>query len=365
MYRLPLLFLIILGNFLISFAQEKAIGLQSINFEPKFYVGNIFDHTPKLSHLIKGFCTSTELGISKQSSSNKYWSVKRNYPHFGLSLIYATLGNKEVLGNAISIVPTTLFSFFKPASFLRFRLGVGLTYSTKRFHIVDNPTHTAIGSHLNAAAQLHLFTYFKLKENTFLNAGIGLLHFSNGAYRLPNLGINIYGVNLGISFMKDRAIIYLDPDTMKAEKANEFVTLRTAISFKEFDAPGGPRYPMHEFSVAYPFYKSEIKRVYLGVDGFYDKAIYYSLVTTGSGIENKHKYAMRSGIWLGYELKMNKVSLIGNWAYYIFTPTTPRSMFYQRWGVQYNATDNISFNLTMKVHYFVVDVFAWGVSYRL
>ncbi|MBL4716590.1 MAG: acyloxyacyl hydrolase [Bacteroidia bacterium] len=365
MYKLTLLFLTILSNYVISYAQESANCLQSINFEPKFYVGNILDHTSKLSHLIKGYCTSTELGFNKQSNSNKYWSVKRNYPHFGLSLIYTTMGNKEVLGNAISLVPNSYFSFFKPNSFLRFRLGVGLSYLTKRFHIVDNPTHTAIGSYLNAAAQLHLFTYFKLKGNTFLNTGIGLLHFSNGAYRLPNLGINIYGMNLGISFMKDRATEYLDSDTMKPAKANELVNFRTAISFKEFDAPGGPRYPMYELSVAYPFYKSEIKRAFIGVDGFYDKAIYYSLITTGSGIENKHKYSMRSGVWLGYELKMNKVSLIGNWGYYIFTPTAPRSMFYQRWGVQYNATDNISFGLTMKVHYFVVDVFAWGISYRL
>ena len=340
--------------------------IAQVNIEPKFYVGQILNHSDKLSHLIKGYCTLSEIAFSTQVKGKKYWEVKRHYPLLGISLFYGTFGNPEILGNAISIIPRMDFSIGKPESKFRIRFGPGIAYLTKRFDLIENPTHTAIGSHLNLTGQLQFFTSFPLKKYISFNTGIGIFHYSNGAWKLPNLGINIYAVNIGISFMKPTEIKYKDPDTVSFIKPpKEIINIRTGIGWKEYRTIGGPRYTQYVISAGTPLINSPINKIYIGTEGFYDKSIFYGITTNGSHEKNPHQKSIRGAGWVGYHFVMSKVSLSWHWGYYFYSPVAARNKLYQRMGVDYQFYKRFYAGFYTKIHFFVIDAFEWSLGIRI
>lgn len=336
-----------------------------VNIESKFYVGQILNHSDKLTHLIKGNSTLSEFAISTQLKGKNYWEIKRHYPLMGISLFYCTMGNQEILGNAISIIPHGDFPIRRPDSKFIIRFGPGIAYLTKKFDLIKNPTHTAIGSHLNLTGQLQFLFSFPLKKNIGINTGIGIFHYSNGAYKLPNLGINIYAANIGISFMKPTEIIYKNPDTISCPETKEFINIRTGIGWKEYRTIGGPRYTQYVLSAGTPLINSEINKIYAGAEGFYDESIYYGFTTNGSNEKNLHQKSIRGAAWVGYHFVMSKVSLSWHWGYYFYSPVAARNKLYHRMGVDYQFYKKFYVGFYTKIHFFVVDAFEWSMGVRI
>ena len=61
----------------------------------------------------------------------------------------------------------------------------------KTFDIQHNFQSLAIGSHLNANVILRFEKEINIHKSQSLNFGIGLNHLSNGAFKTPNLGLNL------------------------------------------------------------------------------------------------------------------------------------------------------------------------------
>ncbi len=74
---------------------------------------------------------------------------------------------------------------------------------SKKYLIANtNNRNIVIGSHINTKIVFRAEKEFSLSANNHLNLGIGVCHFSNGAYQTPNLGINFLLFNLGYSYIK-------------------------------------------------------------------------------------------------------------------------------------------------------------------
>lgn len=73
--------------------------------------------------------------------------------------------------------------------------GFGLGYLTTTYFTNGNPL---IGSHLNFSSRLALNAATSITNNLKLSVGVDVLHFSNGAMRTPNNGININSLSFGL-----------------------------------------------------------------------------------------------------------------------------------------------------------------------
>ncbi len=80
------------------------------------------------------------------------------------------------------------------------KMGIGLAYATKKYSKGSNEIHNAIGSHLNAYVQLRFGLEWKIAKSLRLVTAFTYNHYSDGAVKLPNLGINTLTGTLGIIY---------------------------------------------------------------------------------------------------------------------------------------------------------------------
>jgi hypothetical protein len=130
--------------------------------------------------------------------------VLHNYPSIGLTFYYSGFGNDSIsaeLGKVFALYPFINFPITPgESSRLTFKLGVGVSYLTNKFDPKENYHNYAIGSHVNASINLSFEYRQRIVDRLHWVTSAGLTHFSNGATRSPNMGINILSAATGLSW---------------------------------------------------------------------------------------------------------------------------------------------------------------------
>jgi len=104
--------------------------------------------------------------------------------------------------------PSAIYYFFKmPFKFtgdkkLSFSYGAafGLSYNFNPFDEVDNPVNVFIGSYSNYYVHLEFSALYEFSNRFSVDGALGFKHFSNGAFKLPNAGINLVPVTIGLRY---------------------------------------------------------------------------------------------------------------------------------------------------------------------
>ncbi|HTM99290.1 MAG TPA: acyloxyacyl hydrolase [Pedobacter sp.] len=105
--------------------------------------------------------------------------------------------NKNQFGNAYTLIGALNFSLVNIKRLkVIFSPGLGFSYLDETWYTNKNPI---IQSHLNFASLVALKMSYELSENTKILTGLSTLHFSNAAIRIPNSGMNMFGLSLGLA----------------------------------------------------------------------------------------------------------------------------------------------------------------------
>ena len=184
-----------------SIAQPSDLSVFSVG-----HAGWLSKHRPVMEHVPQEHVYGFELGVKRRLNGRNYQGKARDFHHayghpdFGLSFIYTGTGNKELMGQAYGLIGSGFMKLHQSERFqLVFRMGAGLGWVEKTFDRLENHKSIAIGSHLNMMGRFGLHGNYSLgKVNVF--AGLGLTHFSNGSFRTPNLGINVFAAHAGLSY---------------------------------------------------------------------------------------------------------------------------------------------------------------------
>ena len=171
------------------------------SFSASGHFGFILPHHADMRYLINSHVPGGEINFfkppKKSSDENKCIFY---VPERGIGVLFFDLGNPEQLGKGIAFSPYFNFKINRSEKFnLMLRVGSGIGYVTKPFDRLSNHKDNVIGSHLNGFMNMRLNTCLNFSNIFRMDAGIGIAHFSNGAVKLPNLGINIVTVNLGFA----------------------------------------------------------------------------------------------------------------------------------------------------------------------
>ena len=110
-------------------------------------------------------------------------------------------GDQEIFGSAYGLLPFVKFNIVrsKPVDFYA-RLGAGLSYISRSYHPVTNPTNNVIGSKINSIIQFRMGLDFAVHPEVDIVLAGTLTHYSNSSTQAPNLGINLPTVNLGVVY---------------------------------------------------------------------------------------------------------------------------------------------------------------------
>jgi hypothetical protein len=200
--------------------------------------GFLMPHHPDMGYLIDGHVVGGEVSIIANTDGSKPWHHWYNFPQWGFTLSAYDLGS-EFMGSAFSgrvffDLPVT------KKKTIGLKLAIGAGWITDPFDADENIHNSAIGSHLNASLSVESYVNLMLGKNLLLQPGIAIHHYSNGAMQMPNSGINLAMLRLGIQYRKPRKEIRLNPEF--EDKGKNSLFLGISGGMKEIKPIGGEKY---------------------------------------------------------------------------------------------------------------------------
>ena len=314
-----------------------------------------------------------ELSLHRNTYGQHRWEVLHNYPSIGFTFYYSGFGNDSIaaeLGKVFALYPFINFPFTSnESSRLTFKLGVGLSWLTNKFHPTENFHNYAIGSHLNAAINLSFEYRQRIVERLHWVTSVGLTHFSNGATRTPNMGINIFSVATGFSW-------YLAPPKTRIDKKlrpknylfefdgkRHFVTdYQYTLGFKDMSQQYGTHqyFFVHNIAANFMFQITERDRLGLGLEMVYDNSD--KITKPNWGIY------LKPGFLFAYEMMLDRVSFMFNAGVRNNVPLNSKTfglLFYQKVAVRYYFNENLFTTLAFTTYDIKADFISIGIGYHI
>jgi hypothetical protein len=354
--------LVILLLFVSSFAKAQDL-FHNTEIVARAHYGYIWAHRPKIEHIVTGHTSGFEISYQHQTDGSKWWQVVHGYPQWGFSLIHLNLANPELLGNADALVSYIKMPFVRTKKFqFALQVSCGLGYLSQRWQRTEDYKNLAISSHINAAIQFIAETRYRLSKKISANLNYGVTHFSNGAFHLPNLGINNISLNGGLTYHFSEPGKYLAPDLPEMDKHWQLDVIY-GFGVKENLPPADVQFFAHSLSASFlkPF--TYTSSVCIGPDFFYDLSL-MRVIDDAASKSDLHKNVFRSGVHLGYELLVNKLTMLFHMGGYYYDKVKLDGSVYHRVGIKYAVTQQLFTNLTLKTHYFRADFVELGAGWK-
>ena len=278
--------------------------------------------------------------------------------------------------------------FARITPWLSFNGELNLGYSTNWNHYdrFDNEDNVAIGWKSNIYASLDLYLRFLLSKHWDAKLGFSFDHFSNGATRMPNRGINMLTpiLTLGYRIHETEELLRNSPPFIKQrQKYHLEYDVWAMLSVKQIYFDGSntqltTNYVDYRFRIFALSYATLLTRSYkykygLSVDFLYDESVgakadyilnpsdnkYYEHVTLG---DKKDHFSL--GLSLKGEIVLPYFSVFGNMGISIIHKDDNLPRFYQMMGVKVQPQGTYFATMGIRAAYFSKAQFiTWGVGY--
>jgi len=296
---------VLLGNYLI-FAQTK----NSYSYELQYLNGKvlpIYNNFPSSTGV-----KSVEGKFGVQLNGGKYWHQFFHYPKLIFNTSFTDFGNKDVMGHAYSVFPTLERKKILKNNFdFTFEIGAGVAYFDHPYSAISNPENIVIGSDFTAiiaggASLQKRIGQFGVK------VGGAFRHFSNGHYKVPNVGANVFSIDVGARYYFSDKVEVNEFESLGLDKGLKYYTY-AGFGMHEVEGTilpaGGPKYPV--YFTAFGLKKRISYKIRLLVELNYNYFTdYHDMILNGQLYEDKvNLRSSKVVLFVGHELIFNRVSL--------------------------------------------------------
>ncbi|MCX6234560.1 MAG: acyloxyacyl hydrolase [Bacteroidetes bacterium] len=313
-----------------------------------------------------------EISLGKATYGQQFWEQMYSYPDIGIVYYHSGLGISPYLGTANALFPYINFPIIKTKTItIGFRLGAGIGYLTKKFERLENFKHLAIGSHINFAGNLMLELNYRLNDFYWFTAGLTLTHFSNGSFKLPNYGLNVPAISIGLQRFFNRQNVPIQKRLYSPTKPFDFdihriieFNLTGVFGFKDLQALVGKKffvYSLFGTALKQISYKSKFGG---GFDVSYDGSDEKILEKNHVIVENKFSL-IKTGLNIAYQLALGKLAFDFNYGMYLSGKDQSDGSVYQKVSIKYDFSEHLYANITLKVHWGRADFIGWGMGYKI
>jgi hypothetical protein len=368
--------LILTLNVLISFlsfsmlcgnlhAQVSEDSKNSLEFSPQFSLG-VFTAQNKLS----GTAYGGELIYHMNTTRNpRPWMKALNLKSLDLVFNYKNMGDIVMVsdprpnrfGDSYALLGALNFSLLKvKKTELLVTSGLGLGYLGETWFTNEN---VLIGSHLNFSSRIALKLTTQISTSTNLSAGVDILHFSNAGTRVPNNGMNVSSVSLGIV------------QSLSAKKitAGDTTYWRKPLAYKKHSVDFGinigrrgvyrSKDGLYKTGI-YAGYNYRLNTVFGlsgGVDAIYYHTIYDPLRNGETYQSNASSFdRWRVGAAIGPDLWMGRLALIAKYGYYLHYDSLKDIKTYWTAGLKYSVLDWAAIQAKIYIHKTEADFVGFG-----
>ncbi len=329
----------------------------------QYHYRYIWPHRPELKEHARKPARAIEFQLGWKTSGVQKWHEYYNLPSYGFGFSFTDLGNPEVLGEVRSGFMFMEFVLGQTASLKRnFRVNLGLSHFNTYYDPEENPENHFIGTPWNGHFNMNYLLSFRIAENLFLLPGASFTHFSNGAYRKPNRGINMFDVNLGLRyrFGEDGPAISLAGIYEYEPREEQLLLVTYSVGLMQRDI-GDPTYMARTLTVNPVIQKKNRSRWGLGIDLFYDD---HAREQADAADENAgYLDYLRTGGFVSCDIVFNRLSLLINLGTYLYYGYEPINPIYKRIGLRYTTNSGLLAHLGLKAHSGRADYVEWGLGY--
>jgi hypothetical protein len=250
------------------------------------------------------------------------------------------------------------------------RLGNGIAYVTKHYKRKHpDSLNTAISNSINDFVIARSDLRYHINEHWDVQAGVNVTHISNASYRKPNLGINMWGIHMGLRYFPvtskpNRALFPWQP-----KNGRWLAQLRVGMSMVSAQAPLGPLYPVYIVSAFGSRRWVGKNKFFAGIDYSYhgDINAYLRDNKLETGHEASRSY--KSALFVGNEFLMGRVGIVLQAGAYIKQAYIRRDAIYQKAGLNYylvqkekGAVKECFLSVFLKTHRTVAEFGELGVG---
>ncbi|MGK7390479.1 MAG: acyloxyacyl hydrolase [Candidatus Cyclobacteriaceae bacterium M2_1C_046] len=354
------------ASIFLSLLGISAIAQSNIEIQGEYARGFILEHSPSISHLTRSHPTSFWISAYKYTDGRKEWESRYNYPKIGATLFIMDYQN-PVLGKSIGLIPNYSFYLGDPLGSINgyFKIGIGPSYHTNPYDKVENNKNNVISTTFTYGTFLQSGATIKLSKQLIFNTGLSFTHFSNGSFKKPNAGINIISWNSGITYnLNNNPVEYRT--TAKEDSLNTkwqpFVQVSGGLSETVKIRSG--TYPFINIQLLMDKRLSYKSRIALGLEYFHSLSLKEEIKNDIWLTEDEDPDFRRAAVIIGHDLIINKISVVKQLGYYIYDPYQAFQPFFMRIGLRYELSEDLSFGLTLKSHYFKAEATEWNIGYR-
>ncbi|WGH75122.1 acyloxyacyl hydrolase [Tenacibaculum tangerinum] len=338
------------------------------------YTGNV-----DLEPFLESGYGALELRVGWQPSKKDHWAAQYGYPAYGFGVYSGFVGSPQIFGK-----PNALYGFMRfyidsseKRNVFTIEPAVGLTYNLEPYDSEENPLNNAIGAKMAVYFNLKFGWVYKWTHDMDITYGFDATHFSNGRMYTPNYGLNMIGINLGLSYnynpdqRKVNNDVYSQspllpirfkrprktPNT-KIEKGANSINLYGAIStVQNYEDQGTSiRYPAYSVVAEYQHKFNNMHSISAGFDYFFDG----SLALQYPDDPSKRHHV---GIHAGYDFMFWRMTIIGHIGTYLNENKTKPPLFF-RPALRYDVTPWLYTQVGLKARGFAADWVEFGIGIR-
>lgn len=325
---------------------------------------------------------SFALKVGKQTNGEKIWQQEYNYPYWGTKLYVADFFAPEEVGTPIVAAAFFTAPFLRREKWtLNYDLNLGIAFNWSSFNPLSNPDNISIGAKQSFYVEAGLNFEYKIYKRFYISGGVSLTHFSNGALKMPNAGINTISPNIGF-----RYVIYKDAQKLitsvipKKEdnfewNADIYFGLKNVI----FDSLNvdlitkyeGAYFPIFGLSSSINRKVGRKNKFGIGFSISYDGSHDAQIAIAENDIKiinSPFSTKLQLSIFPSYELVIDKLSILIQPSFYVYRMKVRNQtlFFYQRVGIKYHITNSIYAGLRLRAYGFhESDFIEWNIGYRI
>lgn len=336
---------------------------KSVSFEVDGHYGFFIANQPKSLYLRDDHARFIELSITRETTGKYDWERFNNLPGIGASILYGSVGS-SYLGKMLTVFPYIHFPLLRRSRTLTtFRLGAGIGWVEKPFDKNTNYKNLMIGSHINAAINMKLQSEWQITKGIYANIAIGFSHLSNGAVRLPNLGLNLPTFSAGLIYKGGVPQQVTTRQRLPRLRKTNFY-LQAAVAFKE-------TYPLENKAYLVEILSGELRRtltpvssINAGITIAYDRSLSKEITFVQAYGFDKSALQVQASIYAGYEHHVGRLSFPVQLGTYLYNNYAAKSL-YQLIGTRYRISQKWIAAVQLKAHFGKADYIQYALAYKI
>jgi hypothetical protein len=367
--------LLIIYTVVICFSgiSQESLSIKKTNqkfVELKYHYGKFARKTNSdVTSIVENPYNAINLRVGIQSSGIKQeWDQIYGYPIYGVGLYKIWFYGNE-LGS-----PQAVYIFLKPPIIRtknfswNWEISAGISFGFNKYNPYTNSEQKVIGSNVNSYFNLGTGINYSISERWDLSFFVDLTHFSNGAVRTPNIGVNLMGISPSIIYnfnkkngKKFSRNTFEKKELSKFKRSSNLQILavgggKTTTN----DIYDGPTYFAGSLSFDYAYKYSRVSKIGIGIDGFYESAL---RKYPDPGIEDPSFSDLSYlGIHLAHHLMVYKFRMMLQFGTYLTSNVSHKGSTYIIVTLDYYAAKNLFFSYHLKTRNgSVADFFGLGI----